>query len=154
MKARSPLYGLLGVVVLISIGCGTVSSATSNSGTGDMREDLKVDRRSGLVKETRTIQWRVVRPPRGNLVQVFGVAKWCVGNPKPRISRVDVQERRRVVFIKAFMTTFRTPAKYESCPALEAGMKKKVMLSSPLLDRAIYDRGVTPSEKRWPRSRG
>jgi hypothetical protein len=150
MKARNLLYTLLGVVVLISIGCGTASSAT-NSGIGDKHENLKSDRR-GLVREARTIQWRVARPPRGNLIQIFGVAKWCVGNPKPRISRVDVQERRRVVFIKAFMTTFRTPAKYESCPALEAGMKKKVMFSSPLRDRALYDSGVSPPEKRWPRS--
>jgi hypothetical protein len=152
MKARNLLYTLLGVVVLISIGCGTASSAT-NSGTGDKHETLKSDRR-GLVKEARTIQWRVARPPRGNLVQIFGVARWCVHYPKPRISRVDIRERRRAVFLRAFMTIFRRPGKYddETCTALEVGMKKKVMFSSPLRDRALYDSGVSPPEKRWPRS--
>lgn len=149
MKGHYLLWALSCLVVFISSGCGTDSSAQITGGPGDLRPPGKLYK-GRLVKETRTIPWRVARPPDGDLIRVFGVAKWCVRYPKPRISRVDTQARGRAVFIKVFMTTFRRPKKREICAALEVGVKRAVVLSSWLGDRALYDSGVSPPEKRWP----
>jgi hypothetical protein len=100
----------------------------------------------------QSVRWQVVYPPSpGKEVTIGSVNRWCVGTPKPRMTRVDVSEGRQSVVLTAFVTRPRLRGKNLACAGLELGLGKTVRLSRGLGDRALFDGSTSPLEKRWPR---
>lgn len=103
------------------------------------------------VEEVRPVGWRVSVPPTDKAVHVISIVRWCVGTPKPRITRVDVRERKHAVIIIVFLVDHRHPARNEACPALELGLEKSIRFSGNLGGRPLYDGNTSPPTKRWPK---
>lgn len=132
-------HAIAGVALLIMVGCGAQQSSSD------------VPHANHKAGKTRPVRWNLVSPPRDNVVRIGVAANWCYGAPKPRIASVRVDEKKKRVILTALLEDRNKGGANSTCADLESGATKTVELPNDLSDRALYDGGVSPAEKRWPR---
>ena len=144
MKRRNALKGtfyLVTAVLSSMLGCG-------DSADGDSTLEMEATR--SAAQQVRAVRWKVYGSPAGREVRIISEVGYCAGTKKPKIQKVRVEEKAKRVLLTAFLTVvkLRSP----DCAGVGLGVKKIVILKHPLGKRALYDAGVSPPARRWPRS--
>lgn len=104
---------------------------------------------------TEPIEWFVLSIEEPRTVNIRGTVDYCVGAPKPRISKVDVVYDGREVLMTAFMTSFvrgyrENEVRTEICSGVGLFMDKAVRLDRPVRDSVLFDASMDPPIERWP----
>lgn len=132
----------VGMVVAISvsslvIACGDTSTVqTSDAVKG---------------REEGAFQWAVIFTPTSRTVKIGSDVGYCVGNPRPRIVKPNVEYRGDEVYIRAELhkPSRRVPSR-GPCRGVGLLVTRKIVLRRNLSEVELYDSGVDPPELRWP----
>jgi hypothetical protein len=135
---KLPSYTVAVIIALAVVGCGGSAATLANTAHRAKRADLQV------------VRWRLVASPDSRVVRIASTAEYCYGAPKPEIATVAVRYSRRAVSLTALLSNSRGDEK-NACMGLRVGLERSVKLSQKLQGRALYDGGVSPPERRWPR---
>jgi hypothetical protein len=96
-------------------------------------------------------QRRVVLGPSSRAIPVSIESGYCVGDPKPTISRADLTETSSSVTITAFLHKPKIKVGF-ACAGVGLELVRTVRLSAPLGDRGLFD-GVTSPPTPVPHRR-
>lgn len=119
-------------ILLLAVACGTGSAVGG--------------------REDNAFQWGAIFTPSKRTVVVGEGVDYCVGDPRPRIAKPEIQYRGDDVYIRLELKTprFQSP-KGSRCAGVGLLVKRKITLRRDLSDVELYDSGVEPPELRWPR---
>lgn len=132
--------GLVTAVILCTLGCGDAEERSDNTAQLGVQHGKQ---------ELHPVRWTVYGRPRGKQVRISSEVGYCAGTTKPRIEAVRVVEGSRQVLLTAMITAVKNGK--QGCAGVGLGIQKRVELKDPLGGRALYDAGVSPPAKRWPR---
>ena len=101
-------------------------------------------------KTSKPMQWVLARPPVGGRIEIAASPRICIGRPRPKFGSIRIEGSRRAVVVTAEVSTYRHPAKFETCMGVGGGISKELTLPSPVGHRVLYDGSVDPPSRRWP----
>lgn len=138
---KGKLWGLLLVVVSAALlgACGEGDSSGDGSENG-----------TAYQWETEPVAWHLEGRPQGANIRIRVESGYCDGAPEPTIDDVEVIESSGGVAIRVEV---REVVVDGVCAGLGLGLTETVQLESPVGDRQIFDSGVAPPERRWPKPR-
>lgn len=145
-------WNLTGRMLVYVLLVGAVFAVTGCSGSSPAQPQINVDdaRHRQQSRGNQRTPWKLAYPPGGSMVRIGVSVRYCVGEPKPRITEVRVRERKGAVVLTVFVSNVREPEKGRACAGLRLGFGKTVELSKGLGTRALYDGSTSPPRKRWP----
>jgi hypothetical protein len=100
----------------------------------------------------KVLSWGVIFNPSPRVVKVGGGIGYCVGDPRPRITKPDVAYEGGDAYIRLEVDIPpHRRSKGELCPGKELLITRTIVLRRELADLDLYDSGFEPPEQVWHR---
>jgi hypothetical protein len=147
---RVGVVAALLLIAIVVVACGSSSGGSSAAGTnGIARSALGAAKgRPDTKRHSHLVRWTLSGVPRGRKIKISVVAGYCGSGARPVISEAHLQEKGKQVLIGAIVTELKGPL---PCQGVDTELNKVVTLAKPIGRRSLYDSGVNPPAKRWPR---